>query len=99
MGIDRFGGHTRIQHTVTSDPGVGSFPGEEGFFIEDDGSGIPPAARREVFDWQHSTKDGGTGIGLRSVKQITEAEGWSVRIADGSLGGARFEFRTTTPAS
>ena len=73
---------------------VGALDGRDGFFVEDDGSGIPAEAREEVFDWQHSTKDGGTGIGLRSVRQIVEAEGWDVSISDGPAGGARFEIST-----
>jgi len=73
---------------------MGTLTERDGFYIEDDGPGIASEARDQVFEWQHSTKDGGTGIGLKSVKQITEAEGWSVKITDGSLGGARFEFST-----
>lgn len=73
---------------------VGRLDEHEGFFVADDGPGIPPEERENIFDWHHSTKDGGTGIGLKSVKQITEAEGWSVRTTDSSQGGARFEFRT-----
>jgi PAS domain S-box-containing protein len=71
---------------------LGSLDDGTGFFIEDDGPGIPLDERGAVFDWKHSTKASGTGIGLRSVKQIVEAEGWSIVIAEGSEGGARFEI-------
>ena len=54
----------------------------------------PPEAREEVFEWKHSTKDGGTGIGLKSVQQIIEAHEWSVTITDSSIGGTRFEITT-----
>jgi PAS domain S-box-containing protein len=71
---------------------VGRLDDTEGFYIEDDGPGIPPGERETVFDWKHSTKAGGTGIGLRSVKQIVNVEGWQISITDGSEGGARFEI-------
>jgi PAS domain S-box-containing protein len=71
---------------------VGRLEGGEGFFIEDDGPGIPRSERELVFDWQHSTKAGGTGIGLKSVTQIIESEGWSITITDGIDSGARFEI-------
>jgi PAS domain S-box-containing protein len=76
---------------------VGRLTEDDGFFVEDDGPGIPTDAREEVFDWQHSTKDGGTGIGLKSVEQIAGSEGWSVSITQGDQCGARFEFRTGRP--
>ncbi|MFB6154316.1 MAG: response regulator [Haloferacaceae archaeon] len=77
----------------TVNVGVGALE-DEGFFVEDDGPGIPPDAREDVFEWHHSTKDEGTGIGLKSVKNTTESEGWTVSITESSPGGARFEFRT-----
>jgi signal transduction histidine kinase len=64
---------------------------EDGFFLEDDGPGIPPADRARVFDLGYSTAADGTGYGLAIVKWITEAHGWEVAVAD-SDGGARFEF-------
>jgi len=64
---------------------------EDGFFLEDDGPGIPPADRERVFDLGYSTAADGTGYGLAIVKWIAEAHGWEVAVAD-SDGGARFEF-------
>jgi PAS domain S-box-containing protein len=62
-----------------------------GFAVADDGPGIPPAEREQVFSPGVSTTDGGTGFGLYIVQTIAEAHGWSVALADGD-GGARFEF-------
>lgn len=62
------------------------------FFVADNGPGIPPAQRDAVFNWQHSTKEGGTGIGLKSVQQIIDAEGWDISITEANTGGARFEI-------
>ncbi len=69
---------------------VGDLP--DGFWVEDDGPGIPPDRREDVFEAGYSTTDEGTGLGLNIVKEIAEAHGWSVRVTGGSEGGARFEF-------
>jgi len=65
---------------------------EDGFYLEDDGQGIPEAERDNKFDAGNSTAEDGTGFGLSIVKQVAQAHGWEVRIADGSEGGARFEI-------
>ncbi|WP_135826290.1 PAS domain S-box protein [Halorussus ruber] len=66
--------------------------GEPGFYVEDDGPGIPPADREEVFEYGY-TSESGTGIGLAVVRDIVEAHGWDVSVTDGTDGGARFEIR------
>lgn len=64
-----------------------------GFYVEDDGPGIPEAVRGDVLEGGYTTSEEGTGLGLAIVNEIVEAHGWSVRIAEGDSGGARFEFR------
>jgi signal transduction histidine kinase len=64
----------------------------DGFFVEDDGAGIPADEHEQVFEWGYSTNDEGTGIGLSIVSEIAAAHGWDVRVTDGTDGGARFEF-------
>lgn len=71
---------------------VGELDEEAGFFVEDDGSGIPAHEREAVFENGYSTAPAGTGFGLTIVKTIAEAHGWSVRATAGRGGGARFEF-------
>jgi signal transduction histidine kinase len=66
---------------------------EDGFYIEDDGVGIPPAKREKVFDAGYSTSDDGTGYGLRIVQSIVEMHGWTIAITDGQAGGTRFEVQ------
>ena len=69
-----------------------------GFFIEDDGSGIPPDVRDEAFEHGYTTLKGGTGFGLSIVHHVADAHGWHVEITKGRTKGARFEF-TNVPLS
>lgn len=64
---------------------------EDGFYVEDTGTGIPPEDRDRVFEWGFTTTDHGTGLGLALVDRIAEAHGWSVTLTEESDGGARFE--------
>lgn len=72
---------------------VGSTDG--GFFVADDGTGIPAEERDRVFDPGYSmTETGsGTGLGLTIVEQIADAHDWVISLTAGPAGGARFEFR------
>lgn len=65
----------------------------EGFYVEDDGPGIDPERREEVFEPGVSTDPDGTGFGLSIVAEVAEAHGWTVSVAESETGGARFEFR------
>ncbi|GGM30537.1 PAS domain S-box protein [Haloarcula argentinensis] len=64
----------------------------DGFYVADDGHGIPVADHGDVFDAGYSTAVEGTGFGLSIVKQVADAHGWTVRVVSGTDGGARFEF-------
>jgi len=48
---------------------------EDGFYIEDDGPGIPDDERDSVFEAGYTTTQDGTGFGLSIVSQIAEAHG------------------------
>ncbi|WP_135665977.1 PAS domain S-box protein [Halorhabdus rudnickae] len=65
---------------------------EDGFYVEDDGPGIPQESRETVFEPGHSTAEDGTGFGLAIVKAIADTHDWRVRVTEGAGGGARFEF-------
>ena len=65
---------------------------DDGFYVEDDGCGIPESERAAVFEPGYSTADGGTGLGLRIVEEIAEAHDWTVSVTDSSTGGTRFEI-------
>ena len=64
---------------------------DDGFFVEDDGPGIPAEERDQVFDRGYSTSDSGTGFGLSIVQGIAEAHGWTIAVTESEAGGARFE--------
>ncbi len=64
----------------------------DGFYVEDDGPGIPADERESVFKSGYTTSTSGTGFGLSIVESIAEAHGWTVSLAEARSGGARFEF-------
>jgi PAS domain S-box-containing protein len=69
---------------------VGALP--DGFYVADDGPGIPASERDSVFEPGHSTVEGGAGFGLVIVREIVQAHGWEIGLADGDDGGTRFEI-------
>ncbi|WP_135365363.1 PAS domain-containing sensor histidine kinase [Halosimplex halophilum] len=79
--------HGRDDVTVT----VGDLGERQGFYVADDGPGIPESHRDSVFDPGYSTDDG-TGLGLSIVRTIAEAHGWETDVTESEAGGARFEF-------
>lgn len=70
---------------------VGELEDGSGFFVEDDGPGIPEDEREDVFKSGYSTSSDGTGFGLAIIEQIVEAHGWQITVTDGAAG-ARFEI-------
>ena len=64
----------------------------DGFYVEDDGPGIPETDRDSVFEAGYSTAEESSGFGLTIVQQIAAAHGWAIRVTDAAGGGARFEF-------
>ncbi|WP_424009366.1 PAS domain-containing sensor histidine kinase [Haloferax denitrificans] len=73
---------------------VGTLDDRTGFYVADNGVGIPENIRERVFDHGYTTTARGTGFGLAIVDDIADAHGWSVSLAESAEGGARFEFVT-----
>jgi len=71
---------------------VGELDEKDGFYVADDGPGIPEEEREDAFETGYSTSEQGTGFGLRIVEQIVEAHGWEIEIKESQDEGARFEI-------
>ncbi|WP_436930612.1 PAS domain S-box protein [Halosimplex halobium] len=69
---------------------VGVF--EDGFFVADDGPGIPAEEREDVLEPGWTTDEEGTGLGLNIVSEITSAHDWEIDVSESEDGGARFDF-------
>ena len=65
---------------------------DDGFYLEDNGTGISESERGRVFESGYTTATGGTGFGLSIAKEIAEAHGWTIGATKGTDGGARFEI-------
>jgi two-component system nitrogen regulation sensor histidine kinase NtrY len=59
--------------------------------VDDDGPGLPPSAN--LFVPFFTTKQGGSGIGLVLCRQIAEAHGGTLRLANRPEGGCRATLR------
>lgn len=61
-----------------------------GFYIADDGPGIPNDRREQVFESGRRFEAGGSGLGLTIVHRIAAAHGWSIGVVDSAHEGACF---------
>lgn len=79
--------HNEAAVTVTA----GILSDGEGFYVQDDGDGIPAAHYDEVFDDGYTTLQKGTGFGLSIVSRVVDAHDWTIGAMESPTGGARFE--------
>jgi signal transduction histidine kinase len=64
----------------------------DGFYIADDGVGIPASDRENIFDEGVTHDSAGTGYGLAIVRSIVEGHDWSIEATASESGGARFDI-------
>lgn len=76
---------------------VGELDQHAGFYVADDGPGIPREKRDEVFETGVTTREDGTGFGLAIVREIAAAHDWGIDVTRSDQGGARFEFTVPEP--
>lgn len=61
--------------------------------VHDSGPGIPDGEKDSIFEAFYSTRQGGTGLGLLSVKVYAEIHQGQVTVANSHLGGACFRIQ------
>jgi PAS domain S-box-containing protein len=69
-------------------------PLERGFYVADDGTGVPQTVAERAFEPGVTDSETGTGFGLAIVGEVAADHGWTVEATESEHGGARFEFRT-----
>lgn len=79
--IEHGGGDVRVT--------IGPLTNDSGFYVEDNGSGLPSS--EEIFEPGFTTNSDGTGLGLAIVHDIVTAHGWDM-TATSANGGAQFEI-------
>ncbi|WP_254864282.1 sensor histidine kinase [Halovivax gelatinilyticus] len=79
-----------IEHGEAETVRVGPTP--SGFYVADDGAGVPESVRDSLFEQGVSTNPDGSGLGLAIVEAVAEAHGWDPAVSESEDGGARFEF-------
>jgi PAS domain S-box-containing protein len=67
-------------------------PGQVLVEVEDSGCGLDPAAKDRIFEAFFTTKQGGTGLGLRICRTIVEAHGGRIWATPATLHGTVFNF-------
>ena len=77
----------------------GADPPGPGFYVEDDGPGLPDDLGQSVFDPGVSTAPAGVGLGLSIVREIVDAHGWSVAARGADGGGTRIEVTGVSTAA
>jgi signal transduction histidine kinase len=60
--------------------------------VSDNGPGVPPERRAEIFKPYFTTNEKGTGLGLAVVQQIVLAHGWEIECRANEPRGARFRL-------
>jgi signal transduction histidine kinase len=60
--------------------------------VRDNGPGVPPERRAEIFKPYFTTQKTGTGLGLAVVQQIVLAHGWEIQCLGNEPSGAVFRM-------
>jgi two-component system, NtrC family, sensor histidine kinase HydH len=81
------GRRSAVQVTVRQDSGATEI------VVADDGNGVSPELRPQIFTPFFSTRPTGTGLGLSVVQQSAEAHGGNVTVSTTPGGGATFTMR------
>jgi len=74
-------------------------PGEACLEVRDNGPGVAPEHRADIFKPYFTTHQKGTGLGLAVVQQIVLAHGWEVECQSNQPRGALFRISHLLPVS
>ena len=85
---------TRSDDAVTVTVTVGEL--DDGFYVADDGEGLPNGDLGRLLEYGVSTSTDGTGLGLSIVHEVVENHGWTLEVTEADVGEARFESRGVT---
>jgi signal transduction histidine kinase len=66
--------------------------------VADDGPGVAPEHRGDIFKPYFTTQEKGTGLGLAVVQQIVLAHGWEIQFRPNEPRGAVFQISHIKPA-
>lgn len=77
--IDAVRGRTEPRVTIRCE----RLPGRVRVVVEDNGPGVPPEIRANLFQPFRTTKEGGTGLGLSISRDLIVACGGTLRLCDG----------------
>ena len=67
--------------------------------VRDNGPGVPPERRTEIFKPYFTTNEKGTGLGLAVVQQIVLAHGWEIECLPNQPRGAVFRITHLKPVA
>jgi signal transduction histidine kinase len=67
-------------------------PREVWLEVRDDGPGVPPESREEIFRPYYTTRAEGSGLGLSVVRQIVQAHHWDIAYVDNGAGPSTFRI-------
>jgi len=97
--IEHGGEEVHVRVGLIDDPTAnGAGDDALGFYVADDGEGIPPSIRDRLFESEFSTSETGLGIGLWVVREVASAHDWTTNATKSESGGARFEFENVERA-
>lgn len=88
--------HGRADERTDMVVSVGTLADGDGFYVEDDGTGIPEDVGDRAFETGVTSADEGTGFGLAIVEEIVAGHDWTVTATEAETGGARFEITGVT---
>jgi len=67
--------------------------GPRGFYVADDGPGIPESRQEALLGPEETIEPDGSGTGLDVITETADQQQWHVSIGESQAGGARFDIR------